>query len=363
MQVHDGTPQAFVRDCWYGAVWSDDLAPGAVLARTVLDEPLVFFRRLDGTPTAFYDRCPHRFAPLSWGKVLESGNLQCGYHGLEFGLNGICAHNPSGNQVIPPNAHVQTFPVVERHRMLWVWMGDTQPDAALVPDFSVIDDAADMHIAKLDHMRIEANYRLVIDNLLDPSHIAFLHAGSLGNAEMARAEIDVQSTDRALELDWHAEGVPAPNILRPLFPAHLRDQNVDFWTHEWWSPASNILLQSGACLAGADRSSGTGYYGVHIITPETQRSTLYQFTSVRWNPRTLASEDEAIRTALSVGRREVFVTQDGPIIEAQQRRIDTAAATLPRPALLGIDVAPVRYGRIIDQLLAANPTPAQHLEA
>ncbi len=345
----------FVRNCWYGAMWSTELVPGVVKSQTIVGRSLVFYRSEDAI-VALQDKCPHRFAPLSWGKVLENGRLQCGYHGLEFSSTGTCVHNPFGNGVIPPTAKVQSYPAVEKHRMISIWMGNAEPDCDMIPDFSVIDEAAPVHVATLDHIRIAANYRLVIDNLLDPSHIAYLHAGTLGNADMANAAIiKVDSSEREVTLDWSASDVPAPNILRQLFPPEFPSEHADFWTHERWMPASNILLQSAACPTGSDRSSGTGYYGIHIITPETPRSTLYNFTSVRWQPLTPADRDQAIRENLSLGRRDVFVTQDGPIIEAQQRNIDEMSDA-PRPALLAIDVAPVRYGRILDNMIQQQTT-------
>ncbi len=348
--------EKFVRNAWYGAMWAHELSPGELVPRTIIGEPLAFYRCNDGSVVALYDRCPHRFAPLTWGKVLPNDRIQCGYHGLEFNAAGTCVHNPYGNGNIPPSATVRKYPVVEKHRMIWVWTGDEDPDPAQIPDFSVIDDAEPVYVAELDHIRVAANYRLLIDNLLDPSHIAFLHAGSLGNADMATsAVIRVEHSDNEVELDWSAAGVPAPNILRQLLPANFPADHADFWTHERWLPPSTILLQSATCPAGADRSTGTGYYGVHILTPETSRSTLYHFTSVRWNPRADRSQDDAIRTALSVSRRDVFLTQDGPIIEAQQDRIDRAGAPL-RPSLLAIDVAPVRYGNVLDRLIEQEST-------
>jgi vanillate O-demethylase monooxygenase subunit len=238
--------------------------------------------------------------------------------------------------------------------MIWVWPGAGTPDHDAIPDFSMIGEAQPQHVAKLDFIRIAASYRLVVDNLLDPSHTSYLHAGSLGNAEMvASAKNTVEHTDRQVVVDWSSTDVPAPNLLSVMLPKNFDKNHVDKWTHIRWTPASNILLETGMCQTGTERSSGTGYYGLHILTPENERSTLYFFTSVRWNPMTEPAVDAGIRESLTVGRREVFLTQDAPIIEAQQRRIDQAGVPL-RPALVSIDAGPVRYAKILDAMIAGE---------
>ena len=359
MQIAEPVPAApsserFVKNAWYAAGWGPDVAAGTLVARTIVGEPLALYRRVDGSPVAFYDRCAHRFAPLSAGKVLANDRLQCGYHGLEYAPSGACVHNPFGNGAIPPTAIVRSYPIVEKHRMLWVWMGEDAPDHDAIPDFSVIDRALPQHVAALDRITIAANYKLVIDNLLDPSHTSYLHAGSLGNAEMITSAVNrVEHTEREVVVDWSSTDVPAPNLLAVMLPGDFPRDHVDKWTHIRWTPVTNILLETGMVPTGGERASGTGYFGFHILTPETERSTAYYFTSVRWNPMTDAATDATIRETLSLSRRDVFLTQDGPLIELQQQRIDQAGASL-RPALLAIDIGPVRYAKIIEAMLAAE---------
>ena len=79
---------AFLRNAWYAAAWDDELGDKP-LARTMLGEPLVLYRDSAGAPVALSDTCPHRFAPLSLGRR-DGDTLQCPYHGLVFGKNGIC---------------------------------------------------------------------------------------------------------------------------------------------------------------------------------------------------------------------------------------------------------------------------------
>jgi nitrite reductase/ring-hydroxylating ferredoxin subunit len=109
--------------------------------RTVLGEPVVLFRKQDGTPVALEDRCVHRHLPLSMGRLVGD-TLQCHYHGLRYDGAGACVMVP-GQDTIPPGARVKTYPVVERYRWLWIWMGDpARADPAGIADFHWLDDPA-----------------------------------------------------------------------------------------------------------------------------------------------------------------------------------------------------------------------------
>jgi vanillate O-demethylase monooxygenase subunit len=118
----------YLRNAWYCAGWADQLPDGGVLGLTILKEPVVVYREGNGSVSALEDRCPHRFAPLSMGKVLGGNRLQCPYHGLEFDRSGACVRNPHGDKRIPTRAKVKSYPAVEKHKAIWVWMGDQPAD-------------------------------------------------------------------------------------------------------------------------------------------------------------------------------------------------------------------------------------------
>ena len=150
----------YLRNAWYVAAWSDDIGDGKLVARTIMDEPIVLYRKADGSVAAIEDRCAHRFAPLSMGKIVGGDRIQCAYHGLEFDGTGACVRNPHGAKNIPPRARVKGYPVVEKHKAVWVWMGDTPADAAKVPDFGVLDNVPEIYTTKRDSITIRANYQL-----------------------------------------------------------------------------------------------------------------------------------------------------------------------------------------------------------
>ena len=166
----------YLRNAWYCAGWSETLGDNAVLGITILKEPVVVYRQGNGEVAALEDRCAHRFAPLSMGAVIGGNRIRCPYHGLEYDKTGACVLQPHGNKNIPSRAKVKSYPVVEKHKAIWVWMGDQTADPAKVPDFGVMDNVPALHTTKLDKIMVKANYELVVDNLLDLSHTSTLCA-------------------------------------------------------------------------------------------------------------------------------------------------------------------------------------------
>src|SRR5499427_4784975 len=343
---------SYLRNAWYVAAWADDLADGQLLPRTILKEPIVLYRKADGSVAALQDRCPHRFAPLSMGKIVRGDCLQCPYHGLEFDAAGACVLNPHGTKSIPTRARVRSFPVTEKHKAIWIWMGEGAPDHSPVPDFSVLDNVPELHATKRDRMMIKANYELIIDNLLDLSHTSYLHEGILGNAETVESDIKVDLEADDVIISRYATGVTAPGLFATQWPQ--RPEKVDKFTRMRWMAPSTMRLLTGICVPGAVPENGTGYHAIHMLTPESDRTTHYFFTAVRFNVKTT---DEAlnreIQDKISTTRRFAFEEQDAPVIEAQQQIID-AATTPVDPVILAIDVGPVRYTQILQRLIEAD---------
>lgn len=343
---------SYLRNAWYVAAWSDDIGDEAVIARTVMEEPIVLYRKTDGSVAAIADRCAHRFAPLSMGKVVGGDRIQCPYHGLEFDCTGACVRNPHGTKNIPPRARVKGYPVAERHKAVWVWMGDAPADEAKVPDFGALDNVPELHTTKRDSITIKANYRLVIDNLLDLSHTSYLHEGILGNADTVESEITAEQDGDDVVISRHATNSAPPGMFAQFWPNH--PARVDKFTRMRWMAPSNLRLVTGICKMGASPETGTGYTAIHMLTPENERSTLYHFTAVRFGVKTTDEKlNRDLQKKIGEMRRFAFAEQDAPVIEAQQRVIENATMPLD-PMILAVDVGPVRYKRILDKMLQAE---------
>jgi vanillate O-demethylase monooxygenase subunit len=343
---------AYLRNAWYVAAWSDDLADEAVLGRMILKEPVVLYRQKNGQVVALEDRCPHRFAPLSMGKVLGGDRIQCPYHGLEFDRTGACVLNPHGNKHIPPRARVKRYPVTEKHKAIWIWMGEQPADQSKVPDFSVLDNVPELHTTKRDRITIKANYELIIDNLLDLSHTSFLHEGILGNAETVESDISVEQEGDDIIVSRYARNAKPPGMNRLMWP-DVPD-TVDKFTEMRWMAPSTLRLISGVCLPGSSKESGSGYHAIHLLTPETDRTTHYFFTAVRFGVFSKGDElNRQIQEKIAATRRFAFEEQDAPVIEAQQRIIDESRTAVD-PVILAIDVGPVRYKQVLNKLIRAE---------
>ena len=343
---------SYVRNAWYVAAWSDDVGDGKLVPRTIMDEPIVLYRKADGAVAAIEDRCAHRFAPLHMGKIVGGDRIQCPYHGLEYDHTGACVLNPHGAKNIPSRARVQSYPVIEQHKAVWIWMGGAPADPAKVPDFGVLDNVPELHTTKRDSIVIRANYQLIIDNLLDLSHTSYLHDGILGNQDTVESEITVEQDGDDVVVGRHATNSIPPGMFAQFWPNH--PSRVDKFTRMRWMAPSTMRLVTGICRMGGQQESGTGYHAIHMLTPESERSTHYFFTAVRFGVMTTDDKlNRDLQEKVAKMRRFAFEEQDAPVIEAQQRVIETATKPLD-PVILAIDVGPVRYKRILGKMLEAE---------
>jgi len=343
----------FLRNTWYLAAWGHHLKPGELFPRIILNEPIVLFRDADGRAIAFEDRCPHRFAPLSRGKLRE-GRLMCGYHGLEFDTSGACVRNPHGSGKIPAGARVRSYPVVERHAALWIWMGDKDADPALIPDFGVLDNPDHADVLRLDYMVMDAPYELIVDNLLDCSHTCFVHDGILANEEMTAIKTTIKRKDDAITVSRFAPDAPIPSMFAL---AYQREGiRIDGWTDIRWDAPACMLLDTGVTEVGCPRQAGTGALSVHVLTPETHQTAHYYFSGRRWGVRP-GGETHEMREKVADLRRFAFEQQDEPMIRAQHRIMQLTPSSKLKPVILETDVGVVGWRRIMEKLIVAEQSP------
>jgi phenylpropionate dioxygenase-like ring-hydroxylating dioxygenase large terminal subunit len=334
----------FLRNAWYVAAWPDEVKRGELFHRMILDEPIVFYRQEDGTPIALHDRCPHRFIPLHRGK-LHGDVLECAYHGLCFDGSGKCVKNPHGDGKIPAAAKVRSYPVVEKHTILWIWMGDAPADESRIPDYSMLDPSGGYRTSRGATV-IKAHYELIGENLLDLSHVALLHEGLLGSREMLDGQFELKQEGDTLHSNRWSPNVPVPGVFDMLF---RRDgKPVDMWMNMRWTPPGSFLLDVGVQAPGTSRDEGAWYYGIHLLTPESPRSTHYHFAAARPPGPEL---DPEINAKLAAMRRIAFEEQDKPLIEVQQEWMRGAEFWSLKPVLLSVDAAPVRMRRILEKLI------------
>jgi phenylpropionate dioxygenase-like ring-hydroxylating dioxygenase large terminal subunit len=185
----------YLKNAWYAAALSTEVEGAALFHRKILDTSIMVYRLADGSPVALHDRCPHRFAPLHMGKR-DGDEVSCFYHALKFNAGGICTHNPHGNGNIPDGAKVRTFPLSEQYGFIWIWMGDAPADLSKLPDFSELDNGSPNAVG-YTYMPMNANYELIIDNVMDLSHIDHVHGEIISTRGQLSPKIaKIRSTER-----------------------------------------------------------------------------------------------------------------------------------------------------------------------
>lgn len=305
----------FLYNCWYVAGWQAELEAGKVIGRTFLNVPIVLFRTESGTIAAMEDRCCHRALPLSVGAVIGE-RIRCNYHGLEFNAKGACERIPAQHK-IPSTARVRAYPLVEQDSILWIWMGD--PDSADV-------DAIPRHPCHADpafrwkshHYKINGNWQLLIENLMDLSHLPYIHARTIGgDPDLHFSVKTLASRDgNAVNVVRHMpDSVPPPTYKAAMDFAG----SIDRWQEIEFRPG-RIRIDTGACEAGTGayegmRDHGFSMVGFHGITPETERTTHYI-----WSIATNAGGDDA--PGIIFQQTADTFCEDLEVLELQQRRIE-----------------------------------------
>jgi nitrite reductase/ring-hydroxylating ferredoxin subunit len=330
----------YLRDCWYIASWTQELETSKPVSVTILDAPVVVYRGESGQPYALYDRCPHRFAPLSLGKV-EGDTLRCGYHGLGFNGAGACAVNPHGP--VLKSIKVQSFPVHEAHRAVWIWMGEPEKaDISLIPDFGFFDDIPDSAFT-CGLIYTKGNYELFSDNLLDLSHADFLHATTVLGAPFASIASKVKEDDEGVSIEYTCFD-EVPNVLMRKAPG-LGDRLDQRVRMTWEAPGAMVLRIEFVPAGSPEGTPATSFRNVHALTPETATSTHYFFASTR----NFLMDDAALNDAIGNTRKSIFEAEDSSMIAAQQSAMGDKGLWELNPLMFRGDNAGVRARRILER--------------
>ncbi len=337
-------PKGFPLNAWYAIAWSHEVSGREIISRTLCNRAIALWRKPDGSPAAVQDACWHRLAPLSLGWI-EDGEVVCKYHGLKFNAEGHCTRMPS-QDAINPGVCVQSYPVADRHRFIWVWPGDAaKADPANIPDMHWNDDPAWTGDGKT--MFAKCDYRLFVDNLLDLTHETFVHSTSIGNSAVAETPMETSHEGRTVTVQRFMENIDAP----PFWRAQLgRPGNVDRWQIIRFEAPCTIVLDVGVAPAGTgalqgDRSQGVNLRVLNTISPQTDTTCMYFWSLVR-NYRL---GDMALTTLQRETNARIFV-DDQIVLEGQQQRI----SMMPDMPLrtLNIDAGSFRARRIIERMIA-----------
>lgn len=298
----------FVRNQWYVAAYGREVGR-ELLARTILGEPIVFYRTGDGDVVALADRCVHRRFPLSASPSrLEGDTVVCGYHGFTYDGTGSCVAVP-GQTRIPRTARVVSYPVAEQDSFVWVWIGDAAlADVAAIPRAPWLDHPDWTAVSGMEPLA--ARWSLLVDNLLDLSHETYLHAGYIGTPEVAGTPIttEVDEEARVVRVSRRMADAECPGFYRQATGITGR---ITRWQDIEYHPPCLYLLHSRIAPVGVlPNDDGTDPDAFHVevvyaITPSTE-STTYDFWAVA---RDFARDDESVSQGMHDNNRTV-VLQD-----------------------------------------------------
>lgn len=337
----------FLKNYWYVAAWRHELDEGVLLARTVTGQGLLLYRTESGDAIALQDRCCHRGAPLSLGRR-EGDCIRCMYHGLKFEPGGACVEIP-GQTSVPAKARVRSYPVVERGGWVWVWMGEpAQADPAQVPDTHWLDDPQWRSLPGRMHYTV--NHLAIADNLLDFSHLPFVHPTTVGGSEQyAQERPVVERLPQGVRITRWVMNIPPPPFVRDVTGWSAP---VDRWNIYDFNVPGILVMDSGVAPAGqgareGNRSQALQFHSCQALTPETAESTHYFFAQ----PHDFALDQPEVTQALHAIIEKAFA-EDAHMIGAQQRvlALDPDFVMLP----LAMDSALTHYRRVYEGLLEAE---------
>ena len=339
----------FIKNCWYVAAWDYELREGELLQRSILNESVLLYRASDGSPVALNNRCCHRHAPLSLGRR-EGDCVRCMYHGLKYDRHGQCVEIP-GQKAIPRRMRVRSYPVAQSKRWVWIWMGDpAKADVAAIPDtFSLQHPDWRM---KPGYVRYNANHLLISDNLLDFSHLSYVHEGTLGGSpDIAQTRPSTEPLERGIRVRREVVNTaPAPYHERL---AHFSGK-VDRWfVYDYLIPGI-LLMESGVRASEPslrEREGTLNFHSCQAITPETDTATHYFFASANQSYLPPEATEHIYQSVVAA------FDEDRRMIEAQQQMIGTTEPVDMLP--LRSDLALGKFRLLMQQTLDAESVDSQ----
>jgi len=336
----------FLKNAWYVAELSSRVQEGLVSVR-MLGERVVLYRTSAGDVVALEDACPHRKLPLSMGRRLGD-NIECGYHGMTFDRTGTCLRVP-GTQPIPVTARVRTFAAVEKFGFVWLWMGESaQADASTVFELEHWDDP-EWGRTEPDSMTVQCNYLYITDNLLDPTHVAWVHRSSFGDAASAHTPVETTPLANGMLVSrWMLDTEVAPFYQRFVKFTGNADRQQHY----------EVRFPAHAKIRAVFTPTGTGgpqnklhpdtflMDSYNFMTPVDERTTRYFWLQTR----NFAPGDTAVSGEFAHAVRGAFL-EDKTVLEAVQIGMDTART--PNIDLV-IDNGPGRFRRRLKQMITAE---------
>ncbi|MEM7429459.1 MAG: aromatic ring-hydroxylating dioxygenase subunit alpha [Pseudomonadota bacterium] len=337
----------FIRNAWYVAGLSADFAQELQAAR-ILGEDIVIYRTADGSPAALEDACPHRKLPLSKGRLIGD-NVECGYHGLTFDCSGTCVRAPTQEGMIPKSARVHSYPVVDRYELLWIWMGeaaDANPDE--IYEIENYDNPS-WGRTRGGAMDIECHYLWVTDNLLDPSHVAWVHVSSFAGAGTEDQPLEIDHLDNGILVwRWMYDRDPPP-YYAGLVQFEGRCDRKQHYECQLPAIAINKSIFTPTGTGGPDNAlPETAFVNVsyNFMTPVDEDNTRYYW----FQHRNTDPDNEEVSEKMFAGAKMAF-EEDRDVLTEVHRGMKNPRS---RSINLGLDAGAARFRKMVERRIAAE---------
>lgn len=336
------------RNGWYVCAFTHEIEH-ALLSRWILNQPVVLYRKEDGTAVAVGGRCPHRHYPLGESKLVGDA-IQCGYHGITFNAEGRCTLVPSQESV--PNVYrIPTYPLVEQGLWAWIWMGDPDlADPTLIPTPDEIGLTAPGYLSRPFYsMEVKGRYQLLNDNLLDLSHLGYLHGTSIGTADNATTPETRDANERRLSSRRYMIDADCPDIMTQTtgYTGPIdRVSGMDFYLPGFHSGLDETRIAKSAGGDGAMLNEGKVW---HAVTPSKKNTTLYFFAMGSTSEEKLDFMYDYLKPVVA---EDVFATEE---IE----KIITEVDELPPELMLKSDATAVQGRRLMQAMMDREQAPRE----
>lgn len=355
----DDRYEIFLMNCWYVAAWDHELIDGTKLARTILEKPVVMYRGESGKYVALDNRCCHRGAPLSMGRI-EGDCIRCMYHGMKYDSSGMCVQIP-GQDRIPKTLKVQSYPVEVRDHLVWIWLGDPAlADPGLIVDYAPLRDPNWRGLPA--YLHYDANWLLIVDNLSDFSHLAFVHTNTLGGSEEYAYEtkpVAIERLENGFRIErWHKNSEPPPYHRRviPDKGAKVDRRNISEMLIPGIFLMETMFAPAGSGADPDKLKNVRQYRNCQYMTPETRRTTHFF-----WNYlHNYDLDNPNIAISLQKSLFDGFY-EDKAIIEAQQVLLDSEPDF--RLRALESDVALAHFRQVLKKRIKAQMRADQPVTA
>jgi phenylpropionate dioxygenase-like ring-hydroxylating dioxygenase large terminal subunit len=337
----------FPRNCWYVAGRSEDFTRELKPLR-LFAQDIVFYRKADGMPVALEDACPHRKLPLSKGKI-QGDTVVCGYHGLTFDGSGTCVAAPTQDGAVPKRARVASYPVIERYGFVWIWPGNAEAaDPGMLIDIPN-HDSPNWGKTRRGALDIACNYLWVVDNLLDPSHVAWVHLTSFAGGGTDNAPLEItEGADRVVVWRW-IKDQPASPYYAPFLPFTGNCDRKQHYECRLPSTAINKSIYTPTGTGGDDDAlpdEALVNYSYNFMTPIDADHTLYFW----FQHRNIRPDDAEMSEKMFAGATTAF-NEDKEVLEAVHRGMNAPAT----PYLnLGLDAGAMRFRKLVERMIAAE---------